>query len=184
MKISKKQSSISSGRFREEKALKTLRSGKTVDLFGLEPNDVELADIGASLAKQCRYDGHCIGYYSVAEHSVLVSRMVPDHLSAYGLMHDAAEAYIGDMCGTLKHYMYEYIALENYIHGVIMDAFGMKHEIPDEVHEADKRALRIEMEALFHPVMPNKAVRKMIRGYSPYDAERIFYERARELKIV
>lgn len=61
--------------------------------------------IARSLANTCRYNGQCLTYYSVAEHSVLISRMVPDDLALAALLHDASEVYVGDMPPMLKRYL-------------------------------------------------------------------------------
>ncbi len=86
--------------------------------YPLEPRaeDVELADVAHGLAMTCRYGGQCRSFYSVAEHCVLVSEFVELHarnagkpaaevrrLAQLALMHDSAEAYIGDMIRPLKH---------------------------------------------------------------------------------
>lgn len=61
--------------------------------------------IARSLANTCRYNGQCLKYYSVAEHSVLVSQLVPEELALAALLHDASEVYVGDMPPMLKRYL-------------------------------------------------------------------------------
>lgn len=61
--------------------------------------------IARSLANTCRYNGQCSRYYSVAEHSVIISRLVPQELALAALMHDASEVYVGDMPPMLKRHI-------------------------------------------------------------------------------
>jgi len=77
-------------------------SGAWLDAWAPEPDDVDIDDIAHSLSRICRYNGHTQDHYSVAEHSVLVSKAVPRQWALHGLLHDAAEAYIGDWPCNLK----------------------------------------------------------------------------------
>jgi 5'-deoxynucleotidase YfbR-like HD superfamily hydrolase len=85
-------------------------SGIFADLYGkrmLQPEQVDVGDIAHSLSHQCRYNGHCREFYSVAQHSVLVSRLLersnhPARIVMLGLLHDAAEAYLGDITRPVK----------------------------------------------------------------------------------
>lgn len=85
-------------------------TGAELDLVYPRPGMMTLADISHALAQINRFTGHCRRPYSVAEHSLLVAeimeRMHPT-ISAHGLfaglMHDAHEAYVGDMTTPTKH---------------------------------------------------------------------------------
>lgn len=85
-------------------------SGKTVHPLDLRPGDIDITDIARSLANQCRFLGHLPGHYSVAQHSVLVSRIVNPANALHGLLHDAAEAYLGDVIRPYKHLVHFYLA--------------------------------------------------------------------------
>jgi len=68
-------------------------------------DDVDILDIAHALALKCRYSGHCREFFSVAQHSVMVSLMVPYSDSAlWGLLHDAGEAYLPDVARPIKGY--------------------------------------------------------------------------------
>lgn len=76
-------------------------TGKRWNFFDCKPEDVHLEDIARALSNLCRFTGHCKCFYSVAQHSVLVSQNTSNPL--LGLLHDAPEAYVGDISRPLKH---------------------------------------------------------------------------------
>jgi hypothetical protein len=83
-------------------------SGRRVNPLDAAPEDIDPVDIANSLANLCRFGGHSRGFYSVAQHSVIVCDLLeergatPDELMA-ALLHDAAEAYLGDLPHPIKH---------------------------------------------------------------------------------
>jgi len=94
------------------------------------PEDVCIEDIAHSLSMQCRFNGHCSRFYSVAEHSVKVSiemliRGYDKQMRLYGLLHDAAEAYCCDIPRPLKSLLKGYGEMEDHIQQVIWQAFGL-----------------------------------------------------------
>ena len=78
-------------------------SGHVVDLCAHKPEAIDIRDIASALAKLCRFTGATASFYSVAQHSVVVARFLPDRLKPYGLLHDAHEAYLGDIATPVKH---------------------------------------------------------------------------------
>lgn len=149
--------------------------------------DVRIIDIAHHLSMLCRFTGAVRQFYSVAEHSVLVSRIVPPEHALCGLLHDATEAYTNDINKPLKRSLPDYQEIEALNWAVIADKFGLPREIPAEVHEADYAMLRAEQvrlmpycehtEAWARDAHPNIA----IRGLAPTDAEARFLERFYEL---
>ncbi len=82
-------------------------TGQIIDFANPELADISILDIAHSLSLQCRYNGHCPTHYSVAQHSVHVADLMEQtgynqEWQFHGLMHDAHEAYIGDMITPLK----------------------------------------------------------------------------------
>jgi hypothetical protein len=83
-------------------------SGRRVNPFDASPADIDPADIAQALSNLCRFGGHSRAFYSVAQHSVIVSDLLADTGAApdavlAALLHDAAEAYLGDLPHPLKH---------------------------------------------------------------------------------
>lgn len=133
-------------------------SGRTFDLMAPKAEMIATIDIAIGLANTCRFGGqlkilrtgHPL-FYSVAQHSVLVSRLVPPSLALMGLMHDSAEAYIGDIVGPLKQYLPQFKVIEHRIERVIAKKYGLRFPWSPEIKKADLRALRYEHEQLMHP---------------------------------
>lgn len=137
-------------------------SGKRFDLLEPDPDSVRIADIARALANLCRYTGHSSTFYSVAQHSVLVSFHVPEHLALPALLHDAAEAYVNDLAKPLKDAMRSILAsfedefvtyvpnpydvIEARVATAISSAFGVSIEDmeSDAVKRADLAALVTE----------------------------------------
>lgn len=116
---------------------------------------IVLADIAHALSNVCRWGGHTKRFYSVAQHSILVANHLEPHgpeVMLWGLMHDAAEAYVGDMIGPLKRflrltqYRSPYDQFEQSVHDAIALTFGLPkgfhHE--DRIVDADLAALATE----------------------------------------
>lgn len=107
----------------------------------LEPNldDIDIEDIAHALAMTCRYNGHCYRFYSVAEHCVILSHTVDPVNARWALMHDAAEAYIGDMVRPLKYDLPEFQAAEDRLDAAIAGKFDLGWPMPAQVKEHDTR---------------------------------------------
>jgi uncharacterized protein len=111
--------------------------------------DIDPIDIAHALSLICRYGGHVDRFYSVAEHCVLMSHAVAPEHAAWALLHDATEAYVGDMVRPLKHHMPEYRDVEDRLMAVIAERFGLAGvTMPPEVKDADNRILLTERAAL------------------------------------
>lgn len=82
-------------------------TGAKHDLLDPDPWDIRLSDVVHALSLICRFTGHVREFYSVAQHSVLVARLLRDEghssgVQAQGLLHDAHEAYVGDVASPIK----------------------------------------------------------------------------------
>lgn len=111
------------------------------------PEDVVIEDIAHALANTCRFGGHCREFYSVAQHSVLVSRYAPPGMELLGLLHDATEAYVGDMVRPLKSSLPEYREIEDALWPAIARRFYLPTCNPRQftaLKEVDDRMLLTE----------------------------------------
>jgi hypothetical protein len=107
-------------------------------------SEVHIEDIAHALSLACRYNGHCLEFYSVAQHSVLLARYVAPKYKLWALLHDAAEAYLSDVPRPLKANMPIYKAQEDALMKVICKRFGLPPTMPEVVHECDTRILMDE----------------------------------------
>lgn len=127
-------------------------TGLQFDILNPDPDKIRIADIAHSLALTNRFGGHTSRPYSVAEHSVLVSRMVPGQYALHGLLHDAAEAYIGDFPAPWKRMVriggMDIGEIEDEILSAIWAKFGLSEDVPSEVWQRDRIACAAERVAL------------------------------------
>lgn len=126
-----------------------LQSGAWLDLLDPETSDFTIEDVAHGLAHTCRYAGQANGFYSVAEHSLLVSDVATGH-ELPALLHDAAEAFIGDVTRPLKQLLPEYRRIEAALERTVFARFGVK-TMPAAVKEADLRVLAAEQAQIMPP---------------------------------
>lgn len=157
--------------------------------------DVCIHDIGHALAMKCRFNGHCRRFYSVAEHSVRLSRLVSPRWAFEALMHDAAEAYLPDVPRPIKPYIGTYAlrparsfrALEHEILVIISGCFELVYPFPEEIHAADLRMLVTEWRDLMAPPPRSWGIGALpfaetIIPWSPEESEARFRRRFVELQ--
>ncbi len=135
-------------------------SGRAVGLMRTSPADISIRDIAAHISKICRFSGACNSFYSVAQHSILVSNLVHEYgpqAAMYGLMHDAHEAYVGDITTPARRAIGNMIDASSIspidditqrLDRAIFEAIGLSWPMPgtirDAVAAADLRALATE----------------------------------------
>lgn len=147
-------------------------SGRRVWVLDPRPEDICIEDVAHALSNICRFGGHSLRFYSVAEHSVLASAIAHElwakrnperppprgglaalRLARRTLLHDAAEAYLGDVIRPLKIELHDYKAIERQWEAVVAQAFNLEPDPEADaiVKEADRIALVTEREDVGHP---------------------------------
>lgn len=169
----------------------TTYTGKRISILDPDPRDVDIYDIAHHLSMICHWNGACRQFFSVAQHSVLVSLICPSELALWGLLHDAAEAYVGDMTRPLKVTMPCFKKAERRFIEAIAIRFQLELPEPPGLKVFDNMILRLEADALMPPgalhdgfgnpldlpelgTLPGSAI---ISPLSPEDAEVHFLQR-------
>ncbi|MGV1766073.1 hypothetical protein [Rhizobium rhizogenes] len=124
-----------------------LASGNWFDLLDPWNSSFTIDDIAQGLSNICRFSGQCRRFYSVAEHSVYVSETVKC-FKLEALLHDAAEAFIGDITRPLKQLLPQYKEIEANVEDAIYRRFNLKPEAKEFIKAADLRVLAAEQAQL------------------------------------
>lgn len=164
-------------------------SGRSFDLAQPRAQDVTIEDVAHALSLICRFGGHMPKHYSVAQHCVVVSHLVPRENALAGLLHDASEAYVGDVVRPLKRMLPGYRDIEDRVWNAIASRFGIDPTLPASVKEADRIAMFWERRDLL--AKPPKdwtdgqcaamVPAERLIAWTAQDAERAWLHRLREL---
>ena len=119
-------------------------SGRHVELTDPSPDAIDIHDIAVGLSRECRFSGQCRTFYSVAQHSVLASLIVPLEYALEALLHDATEAFIKDLPSPLKGMLPEYRRIERILDRTIRRKFDLPDTMSAPVREADRVLLSTE----------------------------------------
>lgn len=151
------------------------------------PGDFDIEEIAHALSNLCRFGGHTRDFYSVSQHCVLVSQLVPLELARDGLMHDAAEAYLIDLPRPIKYAMPTYLEAEHKMEVALAEQFGLDFPWHPMVKAADNNALVTEARDLLGKppedwtTVTGVAVLMRITPLDPRAARNLFLERWYEL---
>lgn len=138
-------------------------SGRYVNVLEPDPETIDIVDIAVALSRLARFNGHTRRFYSVAQHSVFVSCLVPRRFALMALLHDGAEAYIGDMVRPVKAQVTQFRLIDHKLQLAIWDRFGayvrdddsLRNATRHAVDQADRVALATERRDLM-PLCPRR----------------------------
>ena len=119
-------------------------TGNLFNVFEPKPERICIEDIAHALSNICRFAGHTIMFYSVAEHSMRVAELVEPKYKLAALLHDAAEAYLLDIPTPIKHLFPNYRKAEHKLMEMIAEKFGFEYPLHNSVELADKAMLKTE----------------------------------------
>lgn len=165
-----------------------LRSGNFFDFLNPDASNMSIDDIASGLANEARFNGQTRQFYSVAQHSVMVSMLVPEEHAMAGLLHDCSEAVMKDIPKPLKRLLPDYQALEAKVEGAILAQFGLALPLHPSIKRADLVMLATEKRDL----MPQHQVDdcggaapldEIITPWAPALAKRAFLRRFHELNL-
>jgi len=130
-------------------------SGKLA--FPLAPRvaDINIKDIAHALGNKCRYTGHCREFYSIAQHSVIVSELVDRRLALAGLLHDSSEYLLPDVSTPVKPRLKGFKEIEEGVLDAVFKKFGLmaircNQEDMAEIKKADWYSMALEVRDLMH----------------------------------
>lgn len=155
-------------------------TGKRINPLAPDPDQICIEDIAHALSQLCRWTGHTRRFYSVAQHSVLVSGLSNPGHKLIGLLHDAPEAYITDLNRPLKNstYMSGYRLVEQLLWNAIVEKFDLINiKIPQDVKKADDILMNTEARDLLPDsswIDADQTLEEHIDPMSPVQAEAAF----------
>lgn len=119
-------------------------TGKYVNVFDVDADTIVIEDICHALSMQCRFGGHLTNFYSVGQHSVEASYLLPLEYKLDGLLHDASEAYLLDIPRPIKEKLSNYKEIEKGLMEIIADKFGFEYPLNGAVKRIDEFLLNSE----------------------------------------
>uniref|UniRef100_I2Q003 Uncharacterized protein n=1 Tax=Desulfovibrio sp. U5L TaxID=596152 RepID=I2Q003_9BACT len=154
-------------------------TGKVFNVEVPSSHDISIRDIAHSLSMQCRFGGHCQQFYSAAEHSVILSRLVEKEFAMCALLHESSHAYIHDVVITLQYLLPGYLEMANRIWAMVAKRFHLPSVIPLAIRNVDLRLRASEIEYLLLP-----STRTWLQGVTPFTLEELGVRHSKQLGML
>lgn len=164
-------------------------SGRRYYIKDPRPDEIHIEDIAGPLSRICRFSGHCHRFYSVAQHCVMASAVALEgpggiEMARTMLLHDAQEAYLGDVTRPLKQLLPDYRRYEDLAWHAIWSRFDLDPETFDGIKEIDNYMLGLEKATLLPnsdewfgiPDMPNAKLNTLTPKAAELQFMTMFYE--------
>ena len=150
-------------------------SGKKLNLLDPKPDQIDIQDIACGLAYKGYFSGQTPAFFSIAQHCLMVANLIPleyvnnRDVMLLALMHDASEAYTGDMIKPLKVHLPEFQKIENRLQTVINEKYGINWDLMDIVKPYDREAQETCYQAFYKG--------GFVSFLDPEEAKNLFLER-------
>lgn len=151
-------------------------SGRKLDLLNPTSEMINIRDIASGLANNSHFAGQTPKFFSIAQHCVMVcdeyaiqNPSAPDKMKLLALLHDAAEAYIGDMIKPIKVFLPQFVELEYKLMTAIGERFRLPIDMLQSIKPYDLWAQNVEFNAFYRG--------GKIDYLDPQQARRIFLDR-------
>jgi hypothetical protein len=154
-------------------------TGKVFNVTFPSSRDISIRDIAHSLSMQCRFGGHCQQFYSVAEHSLILSHLVDKKIALYALLHESPHAYIHDVVIPLQPLFPGYQEMANRIWAMVAKRFRLSPVIPLAIRNADLKLRASEIEYLLLPT-----TRTWLQGVTPFTLEELGLRHSKQLGML
>lgn len=131
------------------------RSGLKLDILNPTVEQIHIQDIAAGLAFNSHFSGQTPKFFSIAQHCCMVTDSVPDNLKRIALLHDASEAYLGDVIKPLKVLLPDFQKIEAKLMKVIFPKYGLDYEKLEDIKPADNYIQGLEFATFYLEVDSN-----------------------------